>query len=398
MAPADEALTRDYPGDSGARQPVHTLYQPADRVGPGVVVRRAARAALDEHAPDPATLAEIVGGDPVQVAEVWPLLLAKLESDPVEDLRIDLEDGYRGHSDDEEDAHAVAAVRAVAAAPALLLGRAVQVLRGTHPGTRVCAPSTWCVGAALESGPLPDGLPAHAAEGDLGRAGAGHGPRRARASRRRTRWRPDGCGSRCRSRRRRRCSGPTAPRPWPGSCTRRRDASTGCTSAPTTTPRRSASPPRTRRWTTPSPTTPRTCCCLRRRAPAYPSPTARPTSCPSAPRSRSRAGWALHFRLVRRSLERGLLPGLGPASGPAADPVPGHVPVLPRGPRPGRRAGCAATSAAPSGPSRTSRPRHRRWPGSSGVGCSAARSTPDEITDVTGCSVSSVDDLALRRG
>ena len=112
MAPADAALARDYPGDPGARQPVHTVYVPADRVVPGLVGTHgaAARAALDEHAPDPGALARAVGADPDRVAEVWPLLLAKLEREPVEDLRIDLEDGYRGHSDDEEDAHAVAAV------------------------------------------------------------------------------------------------------------------------------------------------------------------------------------------------------------------------------------------------------------------------------------------------
>ena len=59
MAPADAALAAAYPGDSGARQPVHTVYVPADRVAPGLAAGygRAARAALDEHAPDPAALA-----------------------------------------------------------------------------------------------------------------------------------------------------------------------------------------------------------------------------------------------------------------------------------------------------------------------------------------------------
>ena len=36
MAPADAPSPRAYPGDSGARQPVHTVYVPADRVGPGL--------------------------------------------------------------------------------------------------------------------------------------------------------------------------------------------------------------------------------------------------------------------------------------------------------------------------------------------------------------------------
>ncbi|HEV7876241.1 MAG TPA: aldolase, partial [Nocardioides sp.] len=115
MAPADAALARHYPEETVARQPVHTLYVPADRVAPGVVtgLGAAARAALDAHAPDPAALARALGADPDGVAAVWPLLLEKLDREPVEDLRIDFEDGYRGHSDTEEDAHAVAAVRAV---------------------------------------------------------------------------------------------------------------------------------------------------------------------------------------------------------------------------------------------------------------------------------------------
>ena len=31
LAPADAELAARYPGDSGARQPVHTVYVPADR-------------------------------------------------------------------------------------------------------------------------------------------------------------------------------------------------------------------------------------------------------------------------------------------------------------------------------------------------------------------------------
>ena len=58
MAPADLALAAAYPGDSGARQPVHTVYVPADRVRPGLTTEygAAARAALDSHASDAAML------------------------------------------------------------------------------------------------------------------------------------------------------------------------------------------------------------------------------------------------------------------------------------------------------------------------------------------------------
>ena len=159
MAPADAALARDYPGDSGARQPVHTVYVPADRVTAGLLAGHgaAARAALDEHAPDPESLARAVGVGSDEVAVAWPLLLAKLADEPVEDLRIDLEDGYRGHSDDEEDAHAVAAVRAVAAEPPAYWGVRFKCLEAaTRPrGLRTL---DLVIGAALEAGPLPDGF------------------------------------------------------------------------------------------------------------------------------------------------------------------------------------------------------------------------------------------------
>ena len=165
MAPADEALARGYPGDPGVRQPVHTVYVPADRVTQGIAARYGteARAALDAHAPDPGTLAEIVGADADRVAEVWPLLLAKLDREPVEDLRIDLEDGYRGHSDDEEDADAVAAVAALAVAG--LAGGEAPPYWGIRfkcfeapTRTRGLRTLDLVLGAALDAGPLPDGF------------------------------------------------------------------------------------------------------------------------------------------------------------------------------------------------------------------------------------------------
>ena len=36
LAPADADLAARYPGDAGARQPVHTVYVPADLMTPGL--------------------------------------------------------------------------------------------------------------------------------------------------------------------------------------------------------------------------------------------------------------------------------------------------------------------------------------------------------------------------
>ena len=191
------------------------------------------------------------------MAAVWPLLLAKLEREPVEDLRIDLEDGYRGHSDDEEDAHAVAAVRAVAADPPPYWGVRFKCFEAP---TRARGLRTLdlVLGAALEAGPLPDGfrltLPkvtsveqVLAMVDGLRAPGGGVLPRR-RAAALRGPGRDAAGGAR---RRRHGDGGPAGAR---GAGPR----ATACTSGPTTTPPRSGSPPATRRWTTRSPTTPRT--------------------------------------------------------------------------------------------------------------------------------------------
>jgi citrate lyase beta subunit len=118
LAEWDDRLARLYPGDDGSRQPVHTVYVPADRYHAGLPAEWGAHAGklVAAHAPDVAALAEIVG-IPVDLAEqVAPRLATKLAGEPIEDLRIDFEDGYGSHPDAEEDAVAVRAADALATA------------------------------------------------------------------------------------------------------------------------------------------------------------------------------------------------------------------------------------------------------------------------------------------
>jgi citrate lyase beta subunit len=68
-------------------------------------------------------VAYAAGLDVEAVRMVWPTVLAKLASEPIEDLRVDLEDGYGTRGDEEEDRHA----RTVA------LGLAAAVTTGTAP-------------------------------------------------------------------------------------------------------------------------------------------------------------------------------------------------------------------------------------------------------------------------
>src|SRR6478752_7345105 len=113
LASVDAELARLYPGDPGTRQPVHTVYVPADAFDAGTVRSWGDRAlaALDEHAPDAGSLARALGL-PGELAEpVYERVQAKLEREPVEDLRIDFEDGYGPRSDEEEDLAAARAAR-----------------------------------------------------------------------------------------------------------------------------------------------------------------------------------------------------------------------------------------------------------------------------------------------
>jgi citrate lyase beta subunit len=111
LAAADAHLSGAYPGDDGSRQPVHTVYVPADRYRAGLA-QDWGRQALEavETAGGAAALVEAVGvADPLR-EEVARRVAEKLDREPVEDLRIDLEDGYGDHGDAEDDV-ALAAAR-----------------------------------------------------------------------------------------------------------------------------------------------------------------------------------------------------------------------------------------------------------------------------------------------
>ncbi|MEO5851137.1 MAG: hypothetical protein ABIQ15_01370, partial [Nocardioides sp.] len=108
LAAADAALARDYPGEPPGRQPVHTVYVPADRYDARTVPDHGHQAEmlLVQHGE---TFLDLLDGDD----ELMSRVLAKLGSEPVEDLRIDFEDGYGTRTDAEEDAHVDAAVDAL---------------------------------------------------------------------------------------------------------------------------------------------------------------------------------------------------------------------------------------------------------------------------------------------
>jgi len=146
LVQANRAWARRYPGDPAARQPIHTVYGGA-HLYKAETTRRLGELALRQmarYAPDAVALARGVGFLPAesfdasdagalraafendaaalrrQSPQAWlaftvhDRVLAKLRREPVEDFRIDFEDGYGARPDGEEDATAVAAAGEVA--------------------------------------------------------------------------------------------------------------------------------------------------------------------------------------------------------------------------------------------------------------------------------------------
>jgi citrate lyase beta subunit len=130
--------------DAVTRRPVHTCYVPADRFTPATVADwgAAALAAIAAH------------GLPGFDGSIVDMVRAKLAAEPVEDVRVDFEDGYGTRPDDVEDAHALAAGAALRAAATPFSGVRIKSL---EPATVLRAARTLdLVLSAL--GPPPAGF------------------------------------------------------------------------------------------------------------------------------------------------------------------------------------------------------------------------------------------------
>ena len=117
---ANQKLAKLYPGDPTGRQPVHTFIGGADTFTPDSA-QLAGRQALDtlslfaSSAQSFAKLLELPDSFPGLAATVRERVVDKLRREPVEDYRLDFEDGYGARPDAEEDGHAASAAQAVAA-------------------------------------------------------------------------------------------------------------------------------------------------------------------------------------------------------------------------------------------------------------------------------------------
>ncbi len=105
---ASKDVSRDFPGEGPERQPVHTVYGGAHLFSSGSAQRlgELALGALEQWASEPDDFARILGIPERLTGIVHAQVREKLEREPVEDFRLDFEDGYGNRPDDEEDGHA----------------------------------------------------------------------------------------------------------------------------------------------------------------------------------------------------------------------------------------------------------------------------------------------------
>lgn len=118
LGAANREFLACYPGESNQRQPVHVVYggghlfkaDSARKLG-AVALR-----SLEENAPDARSLAQALelDGDEAFAEKLYDRVVEKLRREPVEDFRLDYEDGYGNRLDAEEDGHAAQGAQEVA--------------------------------------------------------------------------------------------------------------------------------------------------------------------------------------------------------------------------------------------------------------------------------------------
>src|ERR1051326_7055013 len=94
LSEANRTFMRHYPGESNRRQAVHTVYGGAHlfRADSAQKLGVVALRSLDEYAPNAKMLGGAIGIDASE--KIYGRITEKLRREPVEDFRLDFEDGY----------------------------------------------------------------------------------------------------------------------------------------------------------------------------------------------------------------------------------------------------------------------------------------------------------------
>ena len=114
---ANQAFASRYTSTGTTRLPIHTLYGGAHLFKKDVVAKLAqiAQDHITSFALNAEALANALQIDDLTIMKaVYERVLLKLQTEAIEDQRIDFEDGYGVRSDDEEDGHTRGAARALA--------------------------------------------------------------------------------------------------------------------------------------------------------------------------------------------------------------------------------------------------------------------------------------------
>jgi citrate lyase beta subunit len=117
LSEANLTFAKAHPGEGPGRQPVHTVYGGAQLFASDTVPKLGAIAmrAMNAYASTPEILGGALGlSDHSALSAIDARVRDKLRREPIEDFRIDFEDGYGNRPDAEEDGHAVAVAREVA--------------------------------------------------------------------------------------------------------------------------------------------------------------------------------------------------------------------------------------------------------------------------------------------
>ena len=192
LAARFESFEAAHPGASTARQPIHVVYGGAHlfRHDAAAKLGRLALRTLDAYGPSPFTFAravELPGASHLPVDQsratsryitdpealrredprawlaltVYDRVRAKLEREPVEDFRIDFEDGFGYRPDDEEDATAVGTAQELAIGMRKgtlppFIGVRIKALGGRHTHRALRTLDLFVSTCVAEVGRLPD--------------------------------------------------------------------------------------------------------------------------------------------------------------------------------------------------------------------------------------------------
>ena len=118
LSEANKKFMRHYPGESNRRQAVQTVYGGAHlfKADSPRKLGEVALRSLKDYAPNAAALAKALEMNASEelAKKIYDRITEKLQREPVEDFRLDFEDGYGNRADEEEDRHAVSSASEVA--------------------------------------------------------------------------------------------------------------------------------------------------------------------------------------------------------------------------------------------------------------------------------------------